>query len=136
MTRRAALALVLFVVLIATLIWLSRRALGQRLSISGHVMTCGYTKDWPAGSQLVLNLVERGSGRLVALAMIEPVPADPVPFEIFYFEGQIDPNGTYSVNGYLANLSGNRRCGTLSPLNVITRGAPTRNVVVRLGTVN
>lgn len=136
--RKTIVAIGLFLALIATLIWLSRRLLGERLSISGQVMTCGHGgKPWPEGSKLEMHLIDRDRDVYVGHTTITPVPAGPVPFEIFYWENQVRPNGSYVVNGVLLGPNDEGLCGpSFNFVNVITRGSPTRDIVVQLGSFN
>ncbi|MEL3891509.1 YbaY family lipoprotein [Ferrovibrio sp. MS7] len=128
-SRRTTLALVGLIAAMP----LAACASGPQESVSGTIAT-RQSMVLPADSVLVVRLLDATRGDMAAYTVTEQrIAAAPLPahFDLRYYFGTINPNGTYYVQAQV------EQAGRLLLINdqnysVITRNSPYRNVQVTL----
>jgi uncharacterized lipoprotein YbaY len=100
-------------------------------SATGHVTGTITRKDKSALSAqavAVVGLINKDKGTLVARQVIPSITAEPIPFDVAFDPGVLDPSGTYVVRAGIAD--GGKRWNAPEAVPAIVGGAVVPNVTI------
>jgi uncharacterized lipoprotein YbaY len=103
-------------------------------TVRGTVEPCGL--PGAIDPVLTIGLVHLESGNTIAWTTISNPLAGPNPFELRYDPDEIDPIGSFVVNGRVVDSQGRPICTTLTPVPVITQGHSSTGITLTLATAN